>query len=496
MKLQFVLISSLVLFSACAGSKSSLNSTGRLDHGALFIPSGVDSSVAAMADSIARASFVSIADQEQANEQKLDGINISAFSDSLWIFLEMSQDSSGEVDASAAESALRAANQAIGPLNELIQLTRSTDLDSSTVVHRQTELLNLAQQALEDAIRLNPFDLQTQTVLAQVYTAQAQRLGKENAFQASIDVLEKLTRLRPDQHNLFIALANNYYQTKHWNEAAHNYEKAEAVYLDTYDLVATDAPVFVDSLLLYQYVSRQADVHVLRRDAGAAVAAYDRALVLAPDAEEMAFIRGEMEWIQWDNGNLASSFARDSLISMEQESQLNEAERGYESLLGSVSSPRAIDETEWRLAGVQYKIGKGDEAADRLLQLLHRTAIDEKGTPVDSTYNRYFDTFGTICFNQAMVYLGDKRDNRTALKYLEQAVQFPWKGRPRAHLEIAKLLRSNVKIARERAHEAMKEIDLLSVEDQKELYGLLATFYRTEGNFQEARKYLERYRSM
>ena len=495
MKIQFLLLASVVWFAGCSGTKSSLD-TGRFDNGALFIPAGVDSAVAAVADSLARESFVSIPDQEEAQVQKLEGMDISAWSDSLWRYLEMSQDSSGQVDAGSAESALRAANKAVGPLNELIQLTRTTDLDSLTMLRRQEALLDQAQSALEEAIQLNPFDLQTQTVLARVYTAQAQRLGKSRSFQESIDVLEKLTRLRPDQHNLFIALANNYYQTKKWNEAAYNYEKAEQVYLNTYDLVASDAPPEADSLLLYQYVSRQADVHVLRRDAGAAITAYNRALVLAPDQSEEDFIRGEMNWIDWDGGNLSSSFARDSLIELEQSNLLPEAERGYERLLRDVQKPTAVDETEWRLASVQYKMGKGEEAADRLLQLLRRTAVTDEGMPVDSTYARYFDTFGTICFNQAMLFLGERRDNRTALKYLEQAVQFPWNGRPRAYLESAKLLRSNVKIAKERAHDAMTEINLLSPDDQKELYGLLATFYRTEGNFEEARKYLERYRSM
>ena len=494
MKSSIYLFMLLFGLAGCAGSgglkKEALNSE------ALFIPAGVDSAVAAVADSIARASFVSIPDQEVAADQKQDGMDISAFSDSLWIYLEMSQDSSGNVDAASAEAALRAANQAVNPLKELIQLNQSADLDSLTIVRRQEALLNRAQTSLEEAIKLNPFDLQTQSVLARVYTAQAQRLGRGNAFQESIDVLEKLTRLRPDQHNLFVALANNYYQTSRWNEAAYNYERAEQIYLQTYDLTPTDEPVTADSLLLYQYVSRQADVHVLRRDAGAAVTAYDRALSLAPDAEEIAFIKGEMEWINWDNGNLSASFARDSLIGLEQGNMLPEAERGYEQLLRAVQNPKALDETEWRLASVQYKLGKGDVAADRLLQLLRRTAVTDTGVPVDSTYSRYFDTFGTICFNQAMVFLGEKRDNRTALKYLEQAVQFPWEGRPRAYLESAKLLRSNVKIAKERAQEAMQELDLLTPEDQKELFGLLATFYRTEGDFDQARKYLERYRSM
>ena len=35
-----------------------------------------------------------------------------------------------------------------------------------------------------------------------------------------------------------------------------------------------------------------------------------------------------------------------------QDNQLAEAERGYRDLLGMVQNPRAVDETEWRLASV------------------------------------------------------------------------------------------------------------------------------------------------
>ena len=484
-------------FAGCSGSKSISSSDDRASFTPLFVPAGVDSTIAREADSLALASFVSITDQEAASIESEEGATLTAFSDSLWRYLEMTQDSTGSVGPELAQAALRSANQAVQPLNELIQLQQATDLDSATVVRRQAALLDQAQQALEEAIRLNPFDLQTQSVLARVYTAQAQRLGQANAYQQSIDVLEKLTRLRPDQHTLFIALANNYYQTQQWDAAVLNYERAEQVYLNTYDLVADQVPAGPDNQLLYEYATRLADVHVIRRDANAAISAYERALGVAPNDEERAFVRGEMDWINWDNGNVSASFTRDSLVNLVQEQRFDEAEHGFLELLRSIQSPRAVDETEWRLATVQYQQGKGDEAADRLLRLIRRIPVEPgTGVPSDSTNQRYFDTFGTICFNQAMFYLGEQRDNRTALKYLEQAAQFPWKDRARAYLESAKLLRSNTKEAKKRAHFALNEIDTLSPEDQKELFGLLATFYRTEGDFDQARVYLEKYRNL
>ncbi|MEZ4698933.1 MAG: hypothetical protein R2834_01275 [Rhodothermales bacterium] len=422
--------------AGCSGSRHA-SRPAQTDLDMLVVPAGVDSTVAAYADSLSKASFVSIPDQEQASEVREEAVTWTAYSDTLWEFLELAADSSGQVDPVAAESALRAANQAAGPLNQLIQLARAGDLDSKEGTNRQTVLLNQAQQALEQSIRLNPFDEQTQSVLARVYTAQAQRLGKADAYEESIQVLEKLTRLRPDQHALFLALANNYYQTKRWAPALQNYQLAEQVYLDTYDLVPDPADAVLDSMLLFQYVVRQADVHVWRRDAPSARSAYERALALASIPEDVDFVKGELQWISWDNGNIAASFARDSLVQLEQDGDLSGAERGFGRLLGQLSTQPARDEMEWRLAAVQYKNGNGDEAASRLLGLVQRTPVDAAGVPVDSLYTRYFDTFGTICFNQAMIYLGERRDNRTALKYLEQAASIPWKDRPRAYLESA-----------------------------------------------------------
>ena len=461
---------------------------------ALFIPAGVDSSVAAYADSIAQVSFVSFDAQEQAAARRNDGVGFVDAGDSLWMYLEMTRDS-GAVSEDLAEAALRAANKAAVPLNEFIQLTQATEMDSLTMLRRQETLLNEAQVALEEAIQLNPYDLQTSSVLARVYTAQAQRLGRNNAYQEAVDVLEKLTRLRPDQHTLFVALGNNYYQLKQWNQASANYQRAESVYLATYDLVAENPPVSPDSSLLFQYVTRQADVHIYQRDANAAISAFQRAKTLASTREEIDFVDGELDWISWDNGNVRSSLARDSLVTLEQAGQLPEAERGFVALRQQLSKAEAIDEVEWRLSTVQYRLGKGDEAANRMLALIQRLP-DPASAGVDSTLTPYYDTFGTICFNQAMLYLGERRDNRTALKYLQQAVQFPWKDRPRAHLETAKLLRSNVNIALEHGRSALEEIEQLSAPEQKELFGLLATLYRTTGNFEEARKFLQQYRAM
>ena len=480
--------------TGCSGSRSAYNGPGALGMEALFIPAGVDSSVAAYADSLARVSFVSIEAQEQAATRRDSAVVFVDAGDSLWMYLEMTRDS-GTVSEDLAEAALRAANQAAVPLNEFIQLTQATEIDSLTLLRRQEVLLNEAQDALEEAIQLNPYDLQTSSVLARVYTAQAQRLGQNNAYHEAVDVLEKLTRLRPDQHTLFVALGNNYYQLKQWDNASINYQRAEAVYLATYDLVAENPPSAPDSSLLFQYVTRQADVHIYQRDASAAIAAFQRAETLASSQEEMDFVTGELDWISWDNGNVRSSLARDSLITLEQAGQLPEAESGFVNLRQQLSRPEAIDEVEWRLSTVQYRLGKGAEAAERMLSLIQRLP-DPNSASVDSTLIPYFDTFGTICFNQAMLFLGERRDNRTALKYLQQAVQFPWKDRPRAHLEAAKLLRSNVNIALEHGQSALEEQDQLSAPEQKELFGLMATLYRTTGNFEEARKYLQQYRAM
>ncbi len=237
-------------------------------------------------------------------------------------------------------------------------------------------------------------------------------------------------------------------------------------------------------------------MHVQRRDAGRAQTAYARALEWATTLEDTAYVEGELAWMAWDDMNIAASFARDSLLQLEQQGALEEARRGYAALIPTLSARTAIDETEWRLAIVDYNLGRTEDAAERLRSLVERTPVDPLGAPIDPAYSRYFDDYGTLCMNLGRSARAERRDNRTALKYFTQASEVGWSGRATAYFEVARLVAANLPAALESATAAQRLEEQMTVEQRLDLYRLLMELHRRAGDFEEARRYRDAFQAL
>ena len=458
-----------------------------------IVPAGIDSSVAAYADSIADVSFVDITQQEQATDLQNHGRALVEESDSAWSASETA--APREVTPDDSARAWEAAAEGGRALVQLDSAIHDSTLDADALAGRTAILLDSAEVALEAAHTLNPFDTRSTLWLSRVYELQARRLGQIASYDRAIEELEKLVRLTPDQHTVFAMLANNHFRRERWDQAALNYQHAEDVYRATYDLV-TGAADPLDSSVIYTYIRARADMRVRQLDAGRAATAFTQALAYAPSAEDSAYVIGEQQWMEWDDMNLSSSFKRDSLAGLEQGGDLAEARAGYLALLSALTSSSATDEIDWRLAIVDYNLGNGEDAADRLRALVARAPTDSTGVPIDSTYLRYFNDYGTLLLNVGRTLLYEERDNRSALKYFEQAVHIPWEGRAVAHLEVARLVQSNVEVALENAAQALTNETELTTDQRISLYRLLMGLYRRTGNFNLARHYRDAYRSL
>jgi tetratricopeptide (TPR) repeat protein len=463
----------------------------------LVVPAGVDSSVAAFADSMADASFVTVDSQEQATALQTEGRELVEQTDSLWDAFEAATaadtvEAVTPEDSVAADSATTAGAEALLALDQLL---RDSDVEGEALAARTAALLDSAQAALETAYGLNPFDSRSRLWLARVYELQARRLGQAQSYDRAVEELTKLTRLTPDQHAIFALLANNYFYLERWDSAAANYARAEDVYLQTFDLIPND-PGGPDSAQVFAYARAQGDMHVRDLAAVPAKTAYDRALVFAPTADDSTYVAGELEWMAWDDMNIASSFMRDSVLALESGGDLEAAAAGYAALLPRLSRQSAIDETDWRLAIVDYNLGNAEAAATRLQTLAGRIPLDSTGTAVDSTHTRYLDDYGTVCLNLGRDYLREQRDNRTALMYFEQATRFSWRGRAATHLEMASLLQSNPDAALTNATAALGREDDLEVSERRSLYLLLMSLHRRLGQFDDARRFRDAYRAL
>jgi tetratricopeptide (TPR) repeat protein len=459
------------------------------------VPAGVDSIVAVRADSLADASFVEAQRQDSALVLQEQGRLMVERTDSLWNAMSELLESGREVTPSDSMAARDAANVGGGALVALDSLLRDSDVDVEQLTARTAILLDSAQIALERSFQLNPFDNRSRVWLAQVYGLQARRLGQSEAYERAIQELEKLALLTPDQHTVFAMLANNYFYVENWDGAALNYQRAEEVYLGTYDLAADVSPS-LDSAVVFSYVQAQGDMHVQRFDAAGASMAFDRALEFATTAEDSAYIADQTEWMAWDDQNIRAAFARDSLLALEQSGDLEGARRGYLALAGEVTARGAVDETDWRLAIVDYNLSNTEAAADRLQRLVARAPVDSAGVPSDPDYQRYFEDYGTLCLNIGRRFRVEERDSRTALKYFRQSAELQWSGRAAAHFEVARLVQGNVDAALESANAAVAEEEALTVEQRLELYRLLMELNRRAGDFDQARAFRDAYRAL
>lgn len=486
----------LLIFSACATSSSygtlETPRESQPEEQLLHIPAGVDSVTAAEAEQIAEQSFVSFEQEQRAEQLRLDAQAYQASSDSVWYYLTMQNRDEYLVTEQDSIESIRTYNRGAEFYLEMVDMNASSNLPQQELLRRQQNLLDQSISALEESISLNPFDAQTRQLLARMYSIKANRLQNEQEHQRAIDVLEKLVRVEKGEPILYEALADNYMAVRNYPLAAENFQKAR----NTLNEIATFSDFYLENghisprdsmdLFLYAYYEGEAFTNYLK--APEALNAFDEALSLAPTEEDRKFAESEIEFINWDDGNIRASFARDSLVNLVQNDQLAEAESGFIGLKSSLISQNATDEIDWRLAVVEFELGKEERSADRLMSLFERSPKNEDGMPADSTYIQYFNDYGSICLNIGLRHLRE-RDRTTALKYFRQSAQIKGQNRARANLQIADLLQNNIAEAIRHAEQAEDDVNLLNETDQKNLYNLLTDLHRRNGNMARARQY-------
>ncbi len=216
-----------LIVAACGGGAGSANVP--VVAPPTVVPSGVDSTVAEAADSLADASFVDAAQADQALALQEEARLIVEHTDSMWEAMAALLDSGRAVSVGDSLAATAAATEGGLALVRLDSLLRSGNADMQALAAQTGRLLDSAEVSLERSFGLNPFDNRTRVWLAQVYGLQARRLGQVEAYDRAIDELQKLVLLTPDQHTVWAMLANNYFYVGEWDGAALNYEKAEEV---------------------------------------------------------------------------------------------------------------------------------------------------------------------------------------------------------------------------------------------------------------------------
>lgn len=479
----------LIIFTACAGNLS----TSKRKASRLMVPAGVDSSVAARADSMADDLFVSIDREQRAETHKRIAKKSSAKSDTLWKYLANELDPSFRVSGQDSVASIAAFNAGAKNLQALAQLESSDQKESQPSAYKieMQKLLEEARANFERALVLNPFDLETKSWLAQVYQSLAVRFLDDRNHKQAVDILENLVRLEKGEHSLFARLGESYYALKDWEAAHDNFALAESVLLESagLDFEMQDSPQpAIDNAALFYYVYYQGDTEIKLRDAQRGIQNLQRALTYASNDKERADIQSYIEWINWDDGNVQAVELRDQYLALQEQGKHNEAARGFLKLIPELRTRRAIDEIVWRLAALEFQfLDRKNEGIDRLKHVVQLAEKNASGAPVDSTYKKYFNSYGIMCHNLGLENYNKNR--KFAFAYFQQAVAVDWENRPKSYLELAKLSRNNPKMVMENCRQALSAPGQLDQNEQMQAYQLMVEALKRTGQFDQARTY-------
>ncbi|MCA9742945.1 MAG: hypothetical protein H6695_12665 [Deferribacteres bacterium] len=476
---------------ACGGGQVS---TKRVLDDNYRVQPGVDSTVAREADSLQVFLFVDAKKEKKIAELKAKAQERLQRSDSLWakISLKNGISTSDSLTASSyTESGKSALNAILGDAN-----SENSKKINSEAYKKIGIYLDEAAASFEQAILINPNDLEARGWLARVYGLKAERFENEQDYSKAAQELENLLQLEKSKHEIYFQLAENYFRMKAWKPAYDIFVDAERVLKETAFLNVNDpeatmaelknAPVDTSVLFIYRYYQGIAQSRLYHADN--ALEILQTALALAPTDQERASVESYLDWINWDNGNIRGSEIRDSLLVLQNEEQFASAENGFKRLVKSLKTQKARDEIEWRAAVLAYeKLGQKDDAVKSLHELIDRTETLEDGLPVDTSYQRYFEDYSIMCYNLGLEY-ASKRNWQDAYAYFLQASQINWKGQAKCNVEIAKIVQNNPDLVIKHLLQAQEKEQTLSLLEKQQLYQLLSVAYLKKGMIDEARE--------
>jgi tetratricopeptide (TPR) repeat protein len=402
------------------------------------LPEGVDSLVVAKSDSIIKYLFVDFASKQKAEKLAEEARASLNQADSIWRKLKIiSPDSTKLTSLVASDS-------------------NSKILEESTTLLKEIkENLQKAEGNFLHSMKLNPFPLTTKDGLAQTYLLWANIERPDLYYEKAVTVFNDMIGSEKGEHLLFYKLAECYYQLKNWGQALLNYREAEKILLSTTfyaDSVLHEASSN-DSMkndFHFYYLYSQAVCLARMYKAQESLAVLKKAKEKAPSLERMKIADRFEDWLNWDNGNIHAAEEKNFILELIRKENYEESVSRFEKLKNQLSDPIAIDEIEWRIAGLEFNyLNKKQHACERLLQIIKKNEKSSYYPPqLVSTYEKYVTDCGIMHYHLGMDYI-QSADYKKAQDYLEQGAKLNWYGNYKCQLELAKLNKHDPQISLE-----------------------------------------------
>lgn len=460
---------------------------------------GIDSLVFAQADFITDRLFVSYAQQLEANEL-LDIAHADVdVADSLWYLINQIKipifpDS---IDRNSKKGLF---------FQEQI---RADSLNRSLIKLMSYVLLNDAIESFQNVEEIDPFNLDTKFLLADAFYGRGEKKFSETDLRHSAQTLESLIAKDKGQHDYYNRLGNVYWQLREWQNAYTCYKTGYDVLLATAFLNSESNSVndstiavskdTVDNQMVFRYYFKRALAKSKMYEAQGTLQLLDQAYQFVETKDDSDKIKSTIEWVLWDDGNIAASEKRDTLMAQAEALKFDDAYKGYLDLLDEVKTEKAKQWVQNRLAKIEFwYFDEKEKAAQRMLKLISNIAMDpETELPVDSTQQKYFQECGQMYFDVAME-MATKKDYTKAIDAFATASSIPWTDRGRCYFELARLNLHNHEAVLKYVEKALASNYHFKKEDMINLLNLKLRVLRLMGPpyQEEARKLLEQIRNL
>ena len=355
-----------------------------------------------------------------------------------------------------------------------------------TTYQEQTErliqLLEPVRDLFEKGIRLNPFDDGLRKGLRVVYTYLDGLYGLKKQDEKRVQILLNMLIYEQNRKRKI----NHYYNLGFILYNHGLYDLAEQNCQKSIDYIFEGDESEIDSLKLFNNLFICGQSQLKQGKGELALTSLTYAKMIVPNEKLEKQIQQQIDYIAWDDGNVAASKSYSDALTLARQKKYEEAEKEYLRTLDIVKTLRARRETQLQLARLQfYQLGKKMEGINRLwivVQILQLQS--DSSTTIDSSQVKYWNRYAQMCFSLASENYN--KDSKTAFTYFYKISQFENPLQARAYYYLATLARMNPDICLNYCKKAYSDFDKLNKSEKKGLYKLLYDANLVKGNFAEA----------
>jgi len=468
----------LVSIMGCASS-------GRKHAKKMNIPPGLDSTTVEQSLAVATSSFVSTSREEKAKQLATMGKKELDKVDEFWAYLEQNVKKSSSLTDAEKQLFDREFNLGAQYLERFKKLS-----ENGTNEKKAQQALGYCQQAqqhIEKAVTINPFDKNARALLAVTYYNLQHMFGLGRNYEKSIEILERLTRIEKGEHGIFRLLGESYLAQKNYEKALQNFQKAQTVLLKT----SFEAPP--DTSMLFYYMYAQGDAYARMYDASRAVKAFQVAGRFARSAQEKADLENYMKWINWDGGNIRASELWDKILTLEDSKDYEKMAKACEQLLTILKTKKAKMSVFHKLAVVEFEIlGRKAQAVEKMRQVFD-ILTDGELSLKDQEVQPVLNSYGAMLYRLG-IEAREKQEKKLALAYFTKAASFEWDQAAKVYIELVTLLWNDPEKAIFYGKKALAKNNGLSPEESNELLSLMVRAHKSAGLYDEAREYFKKWK--